>query len=112
MHPTQNYGAPFRVATAATTEAVATLAAQGTNTRIYVTDISGSADSAGALIQVRSGGTIIWENLLPLPYAAATATMPYHHAFVTPLIGTTNTAMSLRVGSATATYANFAGYVV
>ena len=113
MDSRQSYGTYFSATNAGTANAIASVAAPGANRRHYVTDISGSADLFGSLIQVRTGDTIIWQDKLVIPFSGASMTTPYVKEFKTPLVGTTNATVLVKVGTATSlSWANISGYTV
>ena len=113
MDSRQSRGTWFSATNAGTANAIATVAAPGANRRHYVTDISGTADLFGALIQVRTGDTIIWQDKLPIPFSGASMTSVYTHSFGTPLVGTTNATVLVKVGTATSlSWANISGFTV
>lgn len=71
----------------------------------YITDISGSSDKAGALILVKDGTTVIWQERI-------SNTTPYQHTFRTPLVGTAGNDVSVTVDGTAIANANIAGFVL
>ena len=112
MHPSQNYGAPFRFTTAGTAQSVASIPNPGTRSRIFITDVSGSADRPATIV-LSVGGVALWQDQLTMNFSGGTTTHTYHHSFGTPLAGTANAAGTVVVGSATSlSWVNVAGYTV
>lgn len=72
---------------------------------VYLSDVSGSSDTAGATLIIKDGSTTIWEEIIG-------NTMPYSHAFAVPLRGTVGVAMTVTVTGTTACFANFAGVLL
>ncbi len=99
----QNHSLPFQQTASGTTSAVATQTGVA-NTTYYITDISGSSDKAGALILVKNGTTIIWQDIIN--------TTAYTHSFIQPLKGSIGADVSVTVDGTAASKANMAGFIV
>jgi hypothetical protein len=104
MSPIDNGQRFHQTAAIATGSAVATETPAATQS-VYLTDVSGSSDTAGATLTIKDGSTTIWEEIIG-------DTMPYEHAFAVPLKGTIATAMTVTVTGTTACFANFAGVLL
>lgn len=83
------------------TSAVATITGV-TGTYIYVTDISGSSDKAAALILVKDGSTVIWQDRI-------SSGAPYEHSFVTPLRASIGATVTVTVDGTAIANANISG---
>jgi len=106
-HPSQNYGAPFSSLTAGTTDSVATIANPGTSSRVFVTDVAGQSDQDGWSLSVRNGSTLLYQ------IGSLKANVPFRQSFEQPLMGTSNSALTIQVGSAAAvSWANISGYTI
>jgi len=107
--PSQHRGEPFSVYIRGTAESIA-LQAGVTGRAHFITDIGGGADNTGAQIFVDRGAT----TLLNLPLGSSSSIgIPFMHALSEPLRGDTNTAVRVRVGSASATsWAFIGGYTI
>jgi len=108
MDPRQAHGVPFSV-THTGNPALATKAAVA-GKRHYITDIMASSDTAGAIVQVKQGSTVIWQCQLQVVTTGSLAVMS--HSFVTPLRGEIGAAVSITVNGTTAEYANIAGFTL
>lgn len=101
--PGSDAGALFMQTATNATSAVATQGATA-GKKIYITDISGSSDKAGALILVKDGTTVVWQDRV-------SNTGAYVMNLTTPIIGSVGAAMSVTVDGTAIANANFAGYV-
>src|SRR5205085_876279 len=86
---------------AANTAQTVTQAAAGAGIRNYLDDLSvswsGGAPAAGVTVQVKDGGTVIWEHYV----GAAGATQGViDFDFAAPIRSTANTALAVTVGAA------------
>lgn len=97
-------GARFSQTATNVTSAVATQTGQ-TNKRSYITDISGSSDKAGALILVKDGTTVIWQDRI-------SSGGGYEHQFATPLVGSMGNDVSVTVDGTAICNANLSGIVL
>lgn len=103
----QLYGTPyFNTATGSTSALASKSAVAGV--RYYVTDISVSSDKPGAIVQVKDGATIIWQNIVN--GATGTTIAPYSEHFETPLPCTSGATASVTVDGGAACAANIAGF--
>lgn len=103
--PGSDAGAVFAQTATGTTSAVATQAANANGTsKIYITDISGSSDLAGATIIVKAGSTTIWQDRV-------SNTGAYVMNLTTPLVVPAGQAATITVTGTSLSNANFAGYV-
>lgn len=84
------------------TSAVATLTGVA-NTKIRITEISGSSDLVTATILVKDGTTVIWQDLVK-------STVAYIKNFVIPLAVTVGANASVTVNGTAVCYANISGY--
>lgn len=101
-------GERFSVYTQGTAEAIATQAAPGASRYIYVTDVAASSDRAGTQVFIDNGTTTMFNLSL-----GSASNIPFSHNFHSPLRGNANTAVRVRVGSATSlSWAFIAGYIV
>ncbi len=98
----QSYGTPISATATHATSAVATVTGV-TGSTYFVTDISGSSDKAGALILVKDGSTLIWQDRV-------SNTAAYEHTFSTPLACTSGATLTVTVDGTAACYANVAGF--
>lgn len=94
-------GAPFSETATHATSAVASHAAVTGKTH-YITDIAGSSDKAGAVLLVKQGTTVIWQQII-----GATA---FKETFSTPLRAAQSALVSVTVDGTAAATANIAGY--
>lgn len=104
----QNFGDPFSVSVTHSTAAVASKAGVAGKVH-YVTDISGSTDKAGALLEVKQGTTVIWQVQLATTAAGINA---FTHQFSSPLSGVDGGLVSISVTGTSACYANIAGFTL
>lgn len=102
----QDRGTPFRVTATHATSAVASQTGVSGQT-YYITDIAGSSDKAGSLIQVKDGSTIIWIVQLATTAAGMNA---FSQHFSTPLTCTNGNLASVTVDGTAACYANISGF--
>ena len=100
----QQYGTPFQGTATNATSAVVTVSGVVGKT-IYVTDISGSSDKAGALILVKDGSTTIWQDRI-------SSTAAYQHSFSTPLKVTMAADLTVTVDGTAIANSNVAGYTI
>lgn len=91
-----------RVSATATnaSSAVATIAAVA-GQKVFITDITGSSDKAGALVLVKDGTTVIWQDIVGAGY--------YQHTFATPIVGSVGAAVSVTVDGTALCNSNIAG---
>lgn len=86
-------------------------AAGGASTYVIVTgvDISWAAQTAGGLFQIinGSGGTVLWEVLIPTATASLT---PFSKTFATPLACSANTALICKTATASTVGALYASF--
>lgn len=104
----QEYGVPFAVTATHATSAVASQAGV-TGKTLYITDIAGSTDKAGALLLVKQGSTVIWQVQLATTAAGINA---FAETFSMPLAGALSASVSVTVDGTSACYANIAGYML
>lgn len=102
----QESGTPFQVSVTHATSAVASQAGVAGKI-LYITDIAGSSDKAGALLLVKQGTTIIWQVQLQTTAAGYPA---YDHTFSVPLRSAAGALVSVTVDGTSACYANIAGF--
>jgi hypothetical protein len=100
----QNHGTPFSKTATHATSAVATVPGVSNQT-YYVTDISGSSDKATALILVKDGSTVIWQDSIY-------NTEAYSHGFIQPLPCTQGNTLTVTVDGTAICNANVAGFIV
>ena len=93
-------GTPYSATASGTTSATTTITASGQT--IYVTDISVSSDLASALMQIKDGSTVIWQDDIG-------NLIPYHHSFKTPLRTTPGNNLVVTITGTSACYVNVAG---
>lgn len=98
------HGAPFSQTATHATSAVATQTGVA-NQRIYVTDISGSSDKAGALILVKDGSTTIWQDRI-------SSTAAYSHSFRTPLPVSVGGTLTVTVDGTAIANSNVVGVIL
>lgn len=103
----QEFGTPFSATVTGSTSASANKAA-AVGTRHFITDISASSDKPGAVVQVLSGATILWQNIVN--GATATSIFPYDHTFSEPLTCSSGATASVSVDGTAACAANIAGF--
>jgi len=109
MLPKQTFGAPFKAtAISAASAALCTVTAVS-GQKHYITDISASSDTDGAIIQVLDGSTVIWQHTLG---TVATGTNMIDRTFATPIWGTSGAAVSITVNgtSVGGAQSNIAGF--
>lgn len=88
-----------------TTSAVATITGIA-GRKFYITDISGSSDKAGAIILVKDGTTVIWQDVI-------NNTVPYTKDFTLSLpVPTVGADISVTVDGTSASKANLLGYFI
>lgn len=68
---------------------------------IYVTDVTGSSDKAGALILIKDGSTTIWQDII--------GTTPWSMNWVTPLRVSIGANLTVTVDGTAACKANVSG---
>jgi hypothetical protein len=102
----QEFGTPFSETATHATSAVASHTGV-TGKTFYITDISGSSDKAGALLEVKQGTTVIWRTQLA---ATAAGNLAYSHSFGVPLAGAAGALVSVTVDGTSVCNANIAGY--
>ncbi len=100
----QNHGTPFQVTATHATSAVCTQTGVSGQT-IFVTDISGSSDKSGALILVKDGSTVIWQDRI-------SSTCAYTHAFNQPLKITSGANLTVTVDGTALCNSNVAGFIL
>ena len=72
--------------------------------RVFVTDIAGSSDKAGALLRVKDGDEII--------FSIEIGDGTFSHRFESPLIGTADQTMKVEITDGTSVFsANIAGFI-
>lgn len=98
------YGTPFSATATNATSAVATQTGAA-GKKSYITDISGSSDLATAVLLVKDGTTIIWQDRIANGSYAT-------YQFKTPLVGTAGADVSVTVNGTALCDANIAGYVI
>lgn len=103
MIPKQAHGDPFQATDTDATNPTATIAAVSGKTH-YITDISVSSDKDGAIILVKDGTTVIWQDIVDANF--------YTHSFQTPLKGSKGALVSVEVDSTAAGKANIAGFTL
>jgi hypothetical protein len=99
----QDYGTPFQIAATHATSAVCTKAG-ATGVTIFVTDLTGSSDKAGALLIVADAGTAIW--------AVQIGAGHYEYRFSTPLSITMAATLTVTVDGTSLCKSNVAGYTL
>lgn len=62
MNRGREYGTPFAATATASGNATASVSQVAGANKLYVTDVSGSSDLAGATLQVKDGSTVIWQD--------------------------------------------------
>lgn len=97
------YGDSFYVTATDATSAVASNAGVSGKTH-YVTDIAGSSDKAGAILLVKNGTTVIFQQII--------GTTPFSHTFAAPLRATSGALVSVTVDGTAAAKANIGGFTV
>jgi hypothetical protein len=103
MLNSQNFGTPFSVTATHATAAVASKGAVA-STRYYITDIAASSDKAGAIILVKQGTTVLWQDIV--------GAGSYRMSFLTPLIGAVGALVSVEIDGTSACKANINGYAI
>lgn len=100
MSNSKFFGVPFSATVSATTSATATKAASSGVVH-YVTDISGSSDTAGAMV-ILSSTTTLWQDIV--------GSGNYRKSFLVPIRGDSGVAVSVKVTGTTTCTANISGY--
>lgn len=104
MTNTSLYGT--RVTTTANSSTAAAAAIAGVSgTTIYISDVSGSSDLAGAVLQVKDGSTVIWQDRISNTSAAV-------YNFSTPLACTIGNSATVTVNGTSACNANVVGFTI
>lgn len=85
------------------TSAVATITG-ASGKRTYITDISASSDKAGAIILVKDGTTVIWQDIV----GAST----YRMNFETPIVGSSGADVSVTIDGTSACKSNISGVML
>lgn len=88
------------------TSAVATVSGISGST-MYITDIAGSTDKAGAVLLVKQGTTTIWQIQLA---TSAAGTNAFWQKFESPLVAASGADISVTVDGTSACKANIAGF--
>jgi hypothetical protein len=97
------HGTPF-TATASISGSVAVASVSGVAGRTYyVTDVSGSSDTATGTIVIKDATTIIWQERV-------SSTTPYEHTFKAPLKVAAGATVSVSVRGDAVAFANISGY--
>lgn len=94
------HGDAFSITATHATSAVASKAGVSGSTH-YITDISGSSDKSGALILVKQGTTVIWQDIVSVGN--------YNHTFSAPLKAVKGALVSVTVDGTALAKANIAG---
>lgn len=97
------HGEPFSATATGTTSAVATKAGV-TGSTYYITDISASSDKSGAIILVKQGTTVIWQDIVNAGH--------YTRTFSAPLKGAKSALVSVTIDGTAAAKANIAGIIL
>lgn len=82
------------------TSAVASIAGVASQ-KIFITDISASSDKAGAIILVKDGSTVIWQDIVGASF--------YIRSFVVPLVGSVGAAVSVTIDGTSLCKSNISG---
>lgn len=101
--PGSDSGELFSVTATSGTSAVATKSGIAGKTH-YITDITGSSDKTGAKLLVKSGTTVIWQDVI--------STIPYEHNFQSVLRAVAGADVSVTVDGTALCNSNIAGYTV
>lgn len=101
-------GVPFNVTATAAGNATATQTGVANQT-IYVTDISGSSDKAGATVQVKDGTTVIWQTQI---MQTAAGSSWYGFNFLTPLKLTIGNSLNVVTTGTGYADANASGFII
>lgn len=101
---TSNYGTRVTATANSSSSAVATIAG-ATSTTIYITDVSGSSDLAGATLQIKDGSTVIWQDRV-----SNTGAVVYNLS--TPIACTMGNSASVTVTGTAACNANVVGFTI
>ncbi len=101
-------GSPVKATATNASSAVATISGVS-GSSLYITDIAGSSDKAGALLLVKDGTTVIWQVQLATTAAGINA---FEETFAAPLKATAGADISVTVDGTAACYANIAGYLL
>lgn len=107
MAITQIKGTPFSATATGSTSATATFSAPNAGSLLYITDIAGSTDKAGALLTVQQGSTTIWQVQLATTAAGINA---FWETFASPLACPAGANATVTVTGTSACEANVAGY--
>lgn len=99
----QGYGSPITATATHATAAVASVTGV-TGSRHFVTDISASSDKAGAIILVKQGTTVIWQDTV--------GASNYRMNFLTPLGGAISALVSVEIDGTSACKANISGFTI
>ena len=100
-------GTPFSATATGSTTATATFAAPNSASLLYITDIAGSTDKAGAVLIVQQGSTTIWQVQLATTAAGITA---FDQQMLSPLACPAGASASVNVTGTSVCCANIAGY--
>lgn len=100
----QESGTPYSQTATHATSAVATQTGVA-GKKSFIVDISGSSDKAGALILVKDGSTVIWQDRI-------SSSGGYEHQFGEPLAGTVGADISITVDGTAMCNANVSGYTL
>lgn len=103
MGPGQESGAILTATATHATSAVATITGV-TGKTFHITDISGSSDKAGALLLVKDGSTVIWQDII--------GTTAYSKMFLSPLPVTVGANCSITVDGTALCKSNIIGYSI
>ena|ERR1700694_2821209 len=107
MAITTTKGTPFSATATGSTTATATFNAPATTSLLYITDIAGSTDKAGAVLIVQQGSTTIWQIQLATTAAGINA---FDQQFAAPLACPAGASASVNVTGTSVCDANIAGY--
>ncbi len=82
-----------------------------TGKRIFVTDIAGSSDKVGAILDVRQGEETVLFSIQLTQLAATSSPLAFSHTFESPIIGETGTPIWVTVDGTVACKANVSGFI-
>ncbi len=99
-------GTPVSATATHATLAVAMVAGIDGST-MYITDIAGSSDKAGAVLLVKQGTTTLWQVQLSATAAGSTS---FYEVFSSPLPAASGASISVTVDGTAACTANIAGF--